>query len=133
MENKKWKIYQSGQALVSLLIFIVMALAIATAATFIIATNSLSATNVAEGTIARQMADSGIETAYLKILRTGNAYTGETINDLNGGTIEVSVSWNGSLATIDSTATNGKYTKKVESTVTYDDNGLTEGYWKEIY
>lgn len=130
--NLKYKFVESGQALVSLLIFIVMALAIATAATFIIATNSLSASSIAEGTIAREMADSGIETAYLKILRTNDTYVGETINDLNGGTIEITVSWQGTTATIDSVATNGEYVKKVESVVTYDNNGLTKVSWKEV-
>lgn len=122
---------EAGQALVTLLIFLMMGLAIATAASFIIASNSQAATNVQEGIIAREMADSGIETSYLKILRNNNAYTGETIN-LDGGSVAITVAWNGTTATIDSVATNGSFVKKVESIVTYDNNGLTQISWKEI-
>lgn len=129
MKNKK---LQSGQALVTLLIFLMMGLAIATAASFLVASNSSGATNVQEGMLAREMADSGVETAYLKILRNKYTYTGELINDLNGGTVNVSVTWNGITATIDSVATNRNFIKKVESVVTYDNNGLTQISWKEV-
>ena len=121
---------QSGQALVTLLIFIVMALAIAVAASFIIASNSLAATNVQEGIIARQMADSGIETAYLKIIRTAGAYNGETIT-VDGGPVLITVTGT-TTKKIDSTATNGNFIKKVESIVTYSQNELTQVSWKEI-
>lgn len=124
--------FQGGQALVSLLIFIVMGLAIATAASFIIASNSLAASDLQEGTIARQMADSGIESAYLGILRGGAGYTGETISGLNGGSVVVVASWSGTTATIDSTATNGGYVKKVESVVDYSNNVLDQVSWKEV-
>ncbi|HJY98249.1 MAG TPA: hypothetical protein VJ227_00890 [Patescibacteria group bacterium] len=122
-----------GQALVTLLIFIMMGLAIAVAASFIVASNSMGATNVQEGQRTRQMADSGMETAYLAILRQNNNYPGETIADLDGGEVVITVSWVGDTATIESVATNGKFVKKVESVVTYDNNGLTKVSWKEIY
>lgn len=128
----KTKYNESGQALVALLIFVVMSLAIATAASFIIASNSTAATNVQEGLVARQMADSGVETAYLQILRNKASYSGETINGLDGGTVVISVSWAGGTGTIDVTATNGNYVKKLESKVTYSQNVLTEVSWKEV-
>jgi hypothetical protein len=108
-----------------------MGLAIAVAASFIIASNSLASTNVQEGMLARQMADSGVETAYIAILRNNSSYLGETITDLNGGSVVVSVTWAGSTATVNSVATNGKFIKEVESVVTYDNNGLTKVSWKE--
>lgn len=116
--------------MVTLLIFIVMALAIAVAASFIIASNSIAATNVQEGIIARQMADSGIETAYLKIIRGASTYTGETIT-VDGGPVVITVT-GGVTKTIDSVATNGNFIKKVESVVTYSNNVLTQVSWKEI-
>lgn len=132
MKIIKSKIQKSerGQALVTLLIFVMMGLAIATAASFIVAINSQAATSFQEGTIARQMADSGIETAYLKILRNGISYTGETLN-FDGGTVAINVTWSGTNATIESVATNTNYIKKVESHVSYSDNDLVEVSWKE--
>jgi hypothetical protein len=128
---KKYNKHDHGQALVTLLIFVMMGLAIAVAASFIIASNSLASTNVQEGMLARQMADSGVETAYIAILRNNSSYLGETITDLNGGSVVVSVTWAGSTATVNSVATNGKFIKEVESVVTYDNNGLTKVSWKE--
>lgn len=129
--NTKENDLESGQALVTLLIFLMMALAIGTAASFIIAANSQATTNIQEGLIGRQMADSGVEIAYLKILRNNYTYTGETIN-VGSGSVVVAVTWNGTRAAIESTATNGNFVKKVESIVTYDNNGLTQISWKEI-
>ncbi len=127
-------INQNGQALVALLIFIVMAIAIGTAAAFIIAGNSEGASSVAEGVIARQMADSGIEEAYLEIVRNGVSYlpnpNPEVLN-LDGGTVSIKFSWNGSTATIDSIATSGNYVKCVRSLVTAN-SGMSQISWKEV-
>lgn len=129
--DAKASAFAGGQALVALLIFVMMGLAIAVSASFIVASNSLAATDVQEGNIARQMADSGIETALLGILRNGDSYVPVPITNLNGGTVAITVTTNGSTKTIDSTATNGNYIKKVEVVVTYSNNVLTEVSWKE--
>ncbi len=123
---------EKGQALTALLVFIMMGLAIASAATFILISNSQASTSIQEGQIARQMADSGIETAYLKILRDVSTYSGETIGGLNGGNVVITVSWAGANATINAVATNGNYIKEVESIVTYSNNVLTQVSWREM-
>lgn len=122
---------QKGQALVTLLIFILVAVSIAVAATLIVASNSLAATNLQEGIITKQMADSGVETAYLQILRNPG-YVGETITGLNGGNVVVSVAWVGTTGTIVSTATNGTFVKRVESVVTNSQNVLIPISWNDI-
>jgi len=133
MEDGKSKMSESGQALVSLLIFVVMGMAIATAASFIIASNSLASTNVQEGLIARQMADSGIEQAFLQLLRNSSyTGTGATPISLNGGTVVVTVTTNGNQKIIDSIATNGSYVKKVEAIVSTNST-LSEISWKEVH
>ncbi|HET7099399.1 MAG TPA: hypothetical protein VFI61_04170 [Patescibacteria group bacterium] len=122
----------SGQALVMLLFFVLVGIIIATSATFIIASNSQAATTMSEGVIAKEMADSGIETAMLGILRNNDSYTGETISPLNGGTVVITVTGTGTK-TIDSTATNGNFVKKVEVIVSYSNNILgVPTSWKEI-
>lgn len=123
---------QSGQALIMLLFFVIVGLAVATSATFIVASNSQAVTTLSEGIIAKEMADSGIDAAMLGILRTNDAYTGETI-DLNGGSLVVTVT-GGATKTITSIATNGSFVKKVEVTVNYSNNVLgVPTSWKETY
>ncbi len=130
-KNTKFK-NQSGQALLMLIFFILVGMTVATAATFIVASNSEAATSLSEGIIAKEMADSGIESAMVGILRNNNSYTGETINTLNGGTVVVTVAGT-TTKTIDSVATNGKFIKKVEVTVGYSNNVLgVPTSWKEI-
>jgi Tfp pilus assembly major pilin PilA len=121
--------YQKGQTLVLLLVFVMITIAITTAATFIIATNSLSTTNVSQGLATRQMAEAGVEKALLQLLRNPN-YKGETFS-LDTGTITASVSGTSTL-TIDSTATNGNYVKRVEVKVLYSNNVLTPVSWKDL-
>lgn len=133
MTNDKWKIDRDGgQALIMLLFFVLVGVAITTAATFIIASNSEAVTTLSEGIIAKEMADSGAETAMIGILRNSDTYSGETINNLNGGSVVVTVT-GATSKTIDSVATNGNFVKKVEVTVTYSNNVLeTPSSWKEI-
>ena len=126
----EWGEYcQSGQTLVLLLVFVMIAIAITTAAAFVISTNSLAATNVSQGEVARQMAESGAEKALLGLVRDPN-YKGESFS-LNGGTVTSTVSGTLNLI-IDSTATNSGYTRRVEVTATYSNNVLTPVTWKDL-
>jgi hypothetical protein len=118
---------QGGQALIMLLFFIMIGITITTTAILIIAGNSLAATDVQQGEVARQMAETGAENALLQILR-GN-YANESII-LPEGTIEVTIT-NGGNITIDSVGTAGNYVKKVRVTATKD--GMMDvTSWKEI-
>lgn len=128
MLKKNFK-YQKGQTLVLLLVFVMVTIAITTAATFIIATNSKSATTVTLGLTTRQMAEAGVEKALLAILRDPT-YKGETFN-LDSGTVTASVSGTTTL-TIYSTAVNGDYIKRVEVRATYSNNVLTPVSWKDL-
>jgi len=127
--SKKTSGYQKGQTLVLLLVFVMVAIAITAAATFIIATNSLSATDVSQGLATKQMAEAGAEKALVSLLRDPN-YRGETFN-LDTGTVVASVSGTTTL-TIDVAATNGNYTKRVEVKATYSNNVLTPVSWKDL-
>lgn len=121
--------FQTGQTLVLLLVFVLVAILVTTAATIIISTNSMSMTNVSMGIATRQMAEAGIEKSLLQLLRNPN-YKGETFN-LDTGTVIATVSGTTTL-TIDSTATNGDFSKKVEVIATYSNNVLTPVSWKDI-
>lgn len=121
--------YQKGQTLVLLLIFVMMAIAITTAATFIIATNSTSVTNISLGLATKQMAETGAEKALLALLRDPT-YKGETFT-IDSGTVYATVSGTTTL-TIDSTAVDGSFTKGVEVVATYSNNVLTVMGWKDL-
>lgn len=123
MKNK----YQKGQALVMLLFFIMIGVTITTTAIFIIVGNSIAATDVQEGEVAKQLAETGAENALLQILR-GN-YANENIT-LPEGTINVTIT-NGGNIVIDSVGTAGKYVKKVRVTATKD-GMMNVTSWKEI-
>jgi hypothetical protein len=127
----KAKAFQSGQALIVLLFFVIVAITIAASAAFIIAANSTAASNVVEGIAAKEMADSGAESAMLGLLRFNDSYTGETLS-VNGGTVVVTVT-GGVTKTITSTATNGNFIKKVVVIVDYSNNVLSApSSWKEV-
>jgi len=129
-KNKK---YESGQALVMLLFFIMMGVTITTAAIFIIVGNSISATNVNEGEMARTLAETGAENALLQILRGNYVKEGTTLENipLNGGEANVTITSTNGTATIDSVGTAGNYVKKVRVTVTKD-GMMNVTSWKEI-
>ena len=132
MKRIKKNSNQSGQALVMLLFFVIVGISVATSATLIAESNSRAATILGEGIIAKEMADSGIEAAMLGIVRKNDVYTGETIENLNGGTIVVTVTGD-TTKKIDSVATNGSFVKKVEVIVNYSNNVLgAPTFWKEV-
>lgn len=120
--------FQQGQTLVLLLVFVMMAIAISTAATLIIATNSTSVTSVGQGVATKHMAEAGAEKALLSLLRDPT-YKGETLT-IDTGTVNSTVSGTTTL-TIDSTATNGDFIKTVEVIATYSNNVLTVNSWKD--
>src|SRR3990167_8570329 len=69
---------QSGQALITLIFFVLIAVVITSGAIIMIAVNSLSVGKFQEGSISYYSAESGIENAILRILRNPS-YLGETL------------------------------------------------------
>jgi hypothetical protein len=67
-----------GETLITLLVFMVVAITVTTTATLVILANSLNASNLEVGLIAENIAESGIENALLRLLRDPS-YTGETL------------------------------------------------------
>ena len=122
--------FESGQTLVTLLVFIVMATVVTTAATAVMINTSQASTRVEGSNLATSVAESGIENALLRLLRDPS-YTGETLSVGNGSaTITVSGT---DPKTITSIGRINNYIKTVEVTVTYNDNIMTVTSWKEQY
>lgn len=131
--NKNLKIeinnWQCGQALVTLLIFIVVALSITTAATVLIVNSSLSTTQLEESTLAHQVAESGMENALLRMLRNP-AYAGETLT-VGEGTATITVSGT-NPKTITSVGRVGTHQRTVQVVADYS-SILNIVSWREVF
>ncbi len=120
---------QKGQTLVILLVYMVMAIIVTTAAVSMVLVNSRGADKLLQGTTAYDVAESGAETAMVKLLRD-TSYAGETLS-VAGGTAVITVSGT-STKTIVSKGTLNNFTRSVEVTATNVNNVLTVTSWKEL-
>ncbi|MBI4009480.1 hypothetical protein HY357_04550 [Candidatus Roizmanbacteria bacterium] len=121
---------KKGQALIMLLVFIIIGITVTSAAVAIMIINSTSAQKAESGTVAFQIAESGIENALLRLLRDPT-YTGETNLPIGDGSSSISVIGSNPY-TITATGVNGNFTRKLEAVVNY--NGIMNiTSWREIY
>lgn len=119
-----------GQALITLIIYVIIILTVTSAAIIIITLDSLSATKEQEGMLAYYAAESGAENGVLRVLRNPN-YTGETNLALGTGTADITVTA-GNPVTIVSTGKSGNYIRKIQVTATKVSGSYTITSWKEI-
>ena len=120
---------QKGQALVTLLFFMVIGITITSAAVVVIVTNALSATRFEQGTDAYDIAESGAENALLRLLRNP-FYTGETL-PIGNGTATITVA-NNTIISSGSAAFNNEI-RTIQVNTVYNNGILTVTSWKEIY
>lgn len=125
-----------GQALITLLVFVVIGISVITMTAEVIMVNSIAGARQQQGELAFQIADSGAENALLRVLRTPPpAYTGET---LSVGTGQSTITITGSGTTADpyvivSKGQVGNYLRQVEIRTRYQNNLLEVLSKKEIY
>ncbi len=124
------KTLAGGQAVVTLLIFMIIGLTVTAAGTILMITSSRSTSAFQEGIIARQVAESGAENAMIRLLRDPT-YTGETMN-INGATATITVTGT-NPKTIVSAGKNGDYVRKIQVVASDVNNILTVTSWKEIF
>jgi hypothetical protein len=125
-----------GQALVTLIFFTIIATTVTTAAILVIMVNSISGTRLQEGSIAYQVAQSGVDNALIRILRNPNGYSGETDLVVGGGTADIIVSGAGTASDpyiITSTGKKGSYIKKIEVRATYENDEFEVMSQKEVF
>lgn len=120
-----------GQALVSLLFFMIIAGTITASAVGIVMVNSLSSSKLELSDAAYAVAESGVENAILRLLRDPS-YSGE-IFTVNGDVANVQVaSSSGNMYTITSLGTSNKFSKKLKVDLVYTTT-MQVTSWKEIY
>lgn len=138
MKNKGLKIshlsslisnLQGGQALITLLFFVLISLTITTGAIIIIIANSISVSRFQEGTLAYYAAESGVENALLRLLRDPN-YAGETLT-IGSGTAVITVT-GVNPKTVVVIGQNGNFKRTIQAQINYDSGYYTFSNWKEI-
>lgn len=120
----------AGQALITLLIFVIIALTLTAGAIALTITNSQAASGFDRGNQAYYVAESGAENAVLRLLRDPN-YTGETLA-VGQDNAQISVSGTNPY-TIVSTGRSGGFLRKVHVIVNFTNGVLTVTSWKEIF
>lgn len=125
---KKQLNLQSGQSVVTLIVFIMIFISIITMSIVMIGVNSLAANDFQQGITARQIADSGVEEALLRLLRNPD-YPGETL-PLGGGSAIITVTGGQSDKTVVSIGSLGNSRKTIRVNVHYNDI-MTISSWQE--
>ncbi len=122
--------WNRGQALITLLFYVLIVITISSAAVILIGINSRSETRLQQGDLAYYIAESGAENAFLQVLRDP-LYTGEANLPIGEGTA-TTVVVQGNPTTITSTGTVSGFVRKVQVITTYTNGYYTITSWKEI-
>jgi type II secretory pathway component PulK len=124
---------ESGQALITLLFFVVIGVTIISATVIILFINNLAATAVQQGVSAYYLAESGAEDGYLRLLRNPNLTPFTNLSVITGQTVSLSISSSGNNRTITSVATVSNNTvRKIQVQTVYNNGAFTISSWKEI-
>ena len=121
---------EGGQALVTLLFFMVMGITITSAAVVILIANIKAASKVEQGLTAYYIAESAAEEGLLQLVRNPQ-YAGSETMSLNGGVATMSAT-QGSPITILSVGKYNDFIRKVQIKTVYTNGTLTIQSWKEI-
>lgn len=115
-----------GQALVSLLMFVLVAMTVITSTIITVISNTRAASEGQQAVDVYYVAEAGIENALMRFLRDPN-YTGETL-PVGNNTATVTVSG----STITSAGHVNNLTKTIQVVTSYTNNQMIITSWKEI-
>lgn len=129
---KKTLADSKGAALITLLFFTIIAMTITGAAVVILLVNSLSGFKFQQGTVAYEIAQSGVEEALIRFLRDPS-YVGTTQPlTIGGGTVTIERSGTGPYIFL-STGKIGNFVRKIQVTVQYQNSVVTVLDKQEIF
>jgi len=120
---------KKGQALITLLIFMSMAITVTTASVAVTIVNSQSTTKFTQGEEVYHIAEAGIENAILRLLRD-RTYTGETL-EVGSGSATITLSGSTTI-TITSEGINGDFRRKIQVVGELANNAFSITSWNEI-
>lgn len=120
-----------GQALVVLLVFMAVSILITTMAVALIIINATAASDVEQGDMAMNLANSGAENALLHLVRNP-LYTGTETFSLDGGTVTATVSA-GNPIIITSSGTLGGFTRSASVSAHFVNTILTVLSFQEAF
>lgn len=129
MGSDKFK-YQKGQALTTLIFFVLIASLYITAAVVVSLVNSVAVTTTEQGINDSRLAEGALEDSLVRLLRDPN-YTGGTFT-LNGGNVTVTVTGT-TTKTVTASVRNGNYYRRFEAIVTFNQTQMTITSWKELF
>jgi hypothetical protein len=121
---------RSGQALITLIFYVLIVLTVTIAAVILVNIYAISASKLQDGTIAYYIAESGAENAILRIIRNPG-YTGEANLAIGDGFATIVIT-PGNPVIIVSTGTMGKYIRKIRVTAVLVNGIYTIQSWREI-
>lgn len=119
-----------GQALISLIFYILIILTVTSAAVILTGINSLSTSKNEQGLLSYYLAESGAENAVLRLLRDPG-YTGETNLPIGDGFVNIIVT-PGNPVSIVSVGQLGKNIRKVQVRLERITGTYTIRSWQEI-
>jgi len=120
---------QKGQTLVIMLTYMIIAIVVTTASITLVLNSSSGTDKVYQGANSLDIAESGAETAMIKLLRNPN-YTGETLT-VGGGQAVVTITGTNPKKVI-SKGTLNNFTRTIQVMVDTSNDTLTATSWKEI-
>lgn len=130
-EDSQWSLANSqsssGQALVTLLFFMIMGITITTAAVIVVITNAAAATINQQGSDAYYIAESGIDEGLLHLLRNPS-YAGQETFIVGDGSVSVQIA--NYVITATGSAANSQKTIQIQTV--YNNNTITITSRKEL-
>jgi hypothetical protein len=122
---------KSGQSLISLIIYMVIAVIIISGAVAVIIINSKATTVLYRGAVSQNLAEAGMENALIRLLRNPS-YSGETLA-IGPDSVLIQVSGGGANPyVITSSGTTGSSKRTIQVEAEYNDNILTVTSWREL-
>jgi len=115
--------------LITLLVFMTIAIIVITATISIVASNTVGASVAQQGLVARDIAENGIEESLLRLLRDP-LFTGGTI-PVGNGNAQIIITSNGQNKIIQSTGTVGDFQRKITVSITYNNYVIKIISWQD--
>lgn len=128
MESNK---NQQGTTIIMLLVFMIIAITVISSSIMLSLGNSFSTMKIEQGTVAAQLAESGLENGILRLLRDPT-YTGETFSPATNQTVVITVSGS-TTKIITSTATIGSFQRSFQADIQIQNGTYIITAYKEIF